>query len=57
MSLVGSLEEYLKDPNFDKNRREYKRNNDIAEGRTPVRGRCFLFDGARFTHHYDRRGD
>ena len=32
VSLVGSLEEYLNDPNFAKNREEYKENKRIADG-------------------------
>ncbi|GAA5919971.1 hypothetical protein JCM1841_004403 [Sporobolomyces salmonicolor] len=32
VSLAGSLEEYLNDPNFEKNRQEYKENKRIADG-------------------------
>lgn len=31
MSLAGALEEYLKDPNFEQNRIEYKTNKEIAD--------------------------
>lgn len=31
VSLAGALEEYLKDPNFEQNRIEYKTNKEIAE--------------------------
>lgn len=31
MSLAGSLEEYLNDPNFEQNRIEYKTNKEIAD--------------------------
>jgi hypothetical protein len=31
VSLVGALEEYLKDPNFEQNRIEYKANKDAAD--------------------------
>ena len=31
VSLVGSLEEYLNDPNFEQNRIEYKANKDSAD--------------------------
>ncbi|CCM00755.1 uncharacterized protein FIBRA_02795 [Fibroporia radiculosa] len=31
VSLAGALEEYLKDPNFEQNRIEYKANKDAAE--------------------------
>lgn len=31
MSLAGSLEEYLNDPNFEQNRIEYKTNKDMAD--------------------------
>ncbi|KAJ1020727.1 hypothetical protein NDA16_004119 [Ustilago loliicola] len=32
VSLAGALEEYLKDPNFEQNRKEYKENKRIADG-------------------------
>lgn len=35
VSLAGALEEYLKDPNFEQNRKEYKENKRIADG-TPA---------------------
>ncbi|TKY86412.1 hypothetical protein EX895_004561 [Sporisorium graminicola] len=35
VSLAGALEEYLKDPNFEQNRQEYKENKRIADG-TPA---------------------
>lgn len=31
MSLAGALEEYLRDPNFEQNRIEYKANKEAAE--------------------------
>ena len=31
MSLTGALEEYLKDPNFEQNRIEYKTQKEAAE--------------------------
>ncbi|TDL23980.1 ANTH-domain-containing protein [Rickenella mellea] len=34
VSLVGSLEEYLNDPNFEQNRLEYKANKAAADGNT-----------------------
>ena len=34
VSLVNSLEEYLNDPNFEKNREEYKENKRVADGGT-----------------------
>ncbi|KAI5480186.1 ENTH domain containing protein [Pseudohyphozyma bogoriensis] len=36
VSLVSSLEEYLNDPNFHKNREEYKENKRIADGGAPA---------------------
>lgn len=33
-SLVQALEEYLNDPNFEQNRRDYKNNLGIVEGKT-----------------------
>lgn len=33
VSLSSSLEEYLKDANFEANRLEYKQNREIAEGK------------------------
>jgi hypothetical protein len=33
VSLSGSLEEYLNDPNFETNRQEYKESKRIADGR------------------------
>ena len=33
VSLAGSLEEYLRDPNFEKNRAEYQESKRIADGR------------------------
>jgi len=37
VSLVGALEEYLNDPNFEQNRIEYKANKDAASrGNTPT---------------------
>ena len=35
VSLAGSLEEYLSDPNFASNREEYKENKRIADGGAP----------------------
>ncbi|CAH7677196.1 ANTH domain-containing protein [Phakopsora pachyrhizi] len=35
VSLAGSLEEYLNDPNFETNRQEYKENKRIADGKGP----------------------
>jgi phosphatidylinositol-binding clathrin assembly protein len=35
VSLAGSLEEYLNDPNFETNRKEYKENKRIADGGAP----------------------
>ncbi|GAA6017185.1 hypothetical protein JCM11491_001846 [Sporobolomyces phaffii] len=35
VSLAGSLEEYLNDPNFEKNRSEYKENKRVADGGQP----------------------
>ncbi len=32
VSLAGALEEYLRDPNFEQNRKEYKENKRIADG-------------------------
>ncbi|EST08493.1 protein of unknown function DUF1720 [Kalmanozyma brasiliensis GHG001] len=32
VSLAGALEEYLKDPNFEQNRQEYKQNKAVADG-------------------------
>lgn len=32
VSLAGALEEYLKDPNFEQNRKEYKENKRVADG-------------------------
>lgn len=32
MSLAGALEEYLKDPNFEQNRLEYRANKAAADG-------------------------
>ncbi|KAF9561222.1 ANTH-domain-containing protein [Agrocybe pediades] len=32
VSLAGALEEYLKDPNFEQNRLEYKANKEAADG-------------------------
>lgn len=44
-SLVKALEEYLNDPNFEENRREYKKSLGVVEGkpgRTPSPNRgCF----------------
>ena len=34
MSLVGALEEYLNDPNFEQNRIEYKTNKEAADKNT-----------------------
>lgn len=31
VSLAGALEEYLKDPNFEQNRIEYRTNKEAAE--------------------------
>jgi len=50
-SLVKALEEYLNDPNFEENRREYKRSLGVVEGTTAGRETsparelhsCFLF--------------
>lgn len=36
VSLAGSLEEYLNDPNFEKNRQEYKENKRVADGGKPA---------------------
>lgn len=36
-SLVKALEEYLNDPNFEDNRREYKRSLGVVEGTTAGR--------------------
>jgi hypothetical protein len=41
VSLVGSLEEYLNDPNFEQNRIEYKANKDAAD-RNLKNGRSVL---------------
>ena len=51
-SLVKALEEYLNDPNFEDNRREYKRSLGVVEGkpnRTPSPNREYIFstDSAR----------
>ncbi|KAF8329537.1 ANTH domain-containing protein [Cantharellus anzutake] len=35
VSLVGALEEYLRDPNFEQNRVEYKANKATADGKQP----------------------
>lgn len=35
MSLVAALEEYLQDPDFERNRAEYKESKDVADGKTP----------------------
>ncbi|GAA5952915.1 hypothetical protein JCM3765_003005 [Sporobolomyces pararoseus] len=35
VSLAGSLEEYLNDPNFEKNRQEYRENKRVADGGEP----------------------
>ncbi|KDN42076.1 ANTH-domain-containing protein [Tilletiaria anomala UBC 951] len=35
LSLAGALQEYLEDPNFEKNRLEYKENKRIADGGAP----------------------
>ncbi|EGG10529.1 uncharacterized protein MELLADRAFT_47066 [Melampsora larici-populina 98AG31] len=35
VSLAGSLEEYLNDPNFETNRAEYKESKRIADGKPP----------------------
>lgn len=35
VGLVSSLEEYLNDPNFEKNRAEYRENKRIADGGAP----------------------
>lgn len=35
VSLAGSLEEYLNDPNFEANRAEYKESKRIADGKPP----------------------
>lgn len=35
VSLAGSLEEYLNDPNFEKNRQEYRENKRVADGGDP----------------------
>ena len=37
VSLVGALEEYLRDPNFEQNRLEYKANKAAADGKTPAK--------------------
>lgn len=37
VSLAGSLQEYLDDPNFEQNRIEYKMNKDAAEHGTKAR--------------------
>ena len=42
VSLAGSLEEYIKDPNFEANRLEYKQNREIAEGK-PSKGMCIHY--------------
>jgi len=34
VSLAGALEEYLRDPNFEQNRLEYKANKDAADGKS-----------------------
>ncbi|PWN90690.1 ANTH-domain-containing protein [Acaromyces ingoldii] len=36
ISLAGALQEYLEDPNFEKNRQEYKENKRIADGGAPA---------------------
>jgi phosphatidylinositol-binding clathrin assembly protein len=36
-SLVKALEEYLNDPNFEENRREYKRSLGVVEGTSSAR--------------------
>ncbi|PWN48452.1 ANTH-domain-containing protein [Violaceomyces palustris] len=36
VSLAGALEEYLNDPNFEQNRKEYKENKRIADGGAPA---------------------
>ncbi|KAJ1598216.1 hypothetical protein NDA14_000393 [Ustilago hordei] len=36
VSLAGALEEYLKDPNFEQNRKEYKENKRIADSGPPA---------------------
>lgn len=33
VSLAGALKEYLDDPNFEKNRQEYKENKKVADGK------------------------
>jgi hypothetical protein len=33
--LAGALEEYLRDPNFEQNRIEYKTNKALADGKIP----------------------
>ncbi|GAA5897805.1 uncharacterized protein JCM6883_000824 [Sporobolomyces salmoneus] len=35
VSLAGSLEEYLNDPNFEKNRQEYRENKRVVDGGQP----------------------
>lgn len=35
VSLAGSLEEYLNDPNFETNRQEYRESKRVADGRRP----------------------
>lgn len=50
MSLAGSLEEYLNDPNFEQNRIEYKTNKEIADrdARNGVRPSAKPVDKGRF---------
>lgn len=38
MSLVGALEEYLKDPNFEQNRIEYRASRQAADRTTDAVG-------------------
>jgi hypothetical protein len=40
VSLAGSLEEYIKDSNFEANRLEYRKNREIAEGKPSKRKTC-----------------
>lgn len=36
VSLAGSLQEYLDDPNFEKNREEYRDSKLVADGKQPA---------------------
>lgn len=65
MSLASALEEYLNDPEFEKNRREYENNKRIADGKpprpasptsAPVKGMLFWIHAYVSSHQLMRDG-